>query len=105
MKVRADHDALTGLGNHGAFQRDLGLAIEQGGPEPFAVLMLDLDSFKRFNDTQGHPAGDALLRSIAAAIVESIRPADHAYRYGGDEFSAIIRAMTRAGAAEVALRI
>jgi GAF domain-containing protein len=54
MKVRADHDSLTGLGNHGAFQRDLGLAIERGGEEPFAVLMLDLDSFKRFNDTQGH---------------------------------------------------
>lgn len=105
MKVRADHDALTGLGNHGAFQRDLGLAIEQGGPEPFAVLMLDLDSFKRFNDTQGHPAGDGLLRSIAEAIVESIRPADHAYRYGGDEFSAILGAMTRAGAEEVATRI
>ena len=75
MKLRADHDSLTGLGNHGAFQRDLGLAIEQRGDEPFAVLMLDLDSFKRFNDTQGHPAGDALLRSIAEAIV-GLDPAD-----------------------------
>jgi diguanylate cyclase (GGDEF)-like protein/PAS domain S-box-containing protein/excisionase family DNA binding protein len=105
MKVRADHDSLTGLGNHGAFQRDLGLAIDQAGREPFAVLMLDLDAFKRFNDTQGHPAGDALLRSLAEAIVESIRPTDHAYRYGGDEFSAILGAMTRAGAEEVAARI
>ncbi len=105
MRVRADHDALTGLGNHGAFQRDLGLAIEQRGQEPFAVLMLDLDSFKRFNDTQGHPAGDALLGSIADAIVESIRATDHAYRYGGDEFSAILGAMTRLGAEEVAARI
>ena len=105
MKLRADHDSLTGLGNHGAFQRDLGLAIEQRGDEPFAVLMLDLDSFKRFNDTQGHPAGDALLRSIAEAIVASIRPTDRAYRYGGDEFSAIISAMTRTGAEEVAARI
>jgi diguanylate cyclase (GGDEF)-like protein/PAS domain S-box-containing protein/excisionase family DNA binding protein len=105
MKVRADHDSLTGLGNHGAFQRDLGLAIERGGEEPFAVLMLDLDSFKRFNDTQGHPAGDALLRSIAEAIVDSIRPTDHAYRYGGDEFSAIIGATTRVGAEDVAARI
>jgi Amt family ammonium transporter len=105
MKVRADHDALTGLGNHGAFQRDLGLAIEQRGQEPFAVLMLDLDSFKRFNDTQGHPAGDALLGAIAGAIHESIRATDRAYRYGGDEFSAILGAMTRAGAEEVAGRI
>ncbi len=105
MKVRADHDALTGLGNHGAFQRDLGLAIEQAGEEPFAVLMLDLDSFKRFNDTQGHPAGDGLLRSIAEAIRESIRPSDHGYRYGGDEFSVILGTTTRAGAEEVAARI
>ena len=105
MKVRADQDSLTGLGNHGAFQRDLGLALDQAGDEPFAVMMLDLDSFKRFNDTQGHPAGDALLQAIAEAIVGSIRATDHAYRYGGDEFSVILGAMTRLGAEEVAVRI
>ncbi len=105
MKVRADHDSLTGLGNHGAFQRDLGHALDQAGDEPLAVMMLDLDAFKRFNDTQGHPAGDALLQAIAGAIVGSIRASDHAYRYGGDEFSVILGAMTRVGAQEVAIRI
>ena len=105
MKVRADHDALTGLGNHGAFQRDLGTALEGARPEPFAVLMLDLDAFKRFNDTQGHPAGDGLLRSIADAISTSIRVEDRAYRYGGDEFSVILSPITRSGAEEAAARI
>ncbi len=105
MKVRADHDALTGLGNHGAFQRDLGAALEGARPDPFAVLMLDLDAFKRFNDTQGHPAGDALLRSIAEAISASIRSEDRAYRYGGDEFSVILSPITQLGAEEVAARI
>jgi diguanylate cyclase (GGDEF)-like protein len=104
MKVRADHDALTGLGNHGALQRDLGLALDEAGNGPFAVLMLDLDAFKRFNDTQGHPAGDALLRSIAEAILDSIRARDRAYRYGGDEFSVILGTMTRLEAEEVAAR-
>jgi diguanylate cyclase (GGDEF)-like protein/excisionase family DNA binding protein len=105
MKVRADQDSLTGLGNHGAFQRDLGMALDQAGPEPFAVMMLDLDSFKRFNDTQGHPAGDALLEAISGAIVGSIRAEDRAYRYGGDEFSVILGATNRPGAEEVAVGI
>ena len=48
VRVRAEQDALTGLRNHGAFQRELGAAVEGG--RPFAVLMLDLDAFKRFND-------------------------------------------------------
>ncbi len=105
MKVRADHDSLTGLGNHGAFQRDLGLALEVPAAEPLAVLMLDLDAFKRFNDTQGHPAGDALLREIADAIRLSVRDGDRAYRYGGDEFAVIVSPTTRLGAEEVAARI
>ena len=59
VRVRAEQDALTGLRNHGAFQRELGAAVE--ADRPFAVLMLDLDEFKRFNDLMGHPAGDGLL--------------------------------------------
>ena len=63
VMTRAEHDALTGLRNHGAFQRALGELI--GGMVPFALLMLDLDAFKDYNDTHGHPAGDALLVQIA----------------------------------------
>jgi diguanylate cyclase (GGDEF)-like protein/excisionase family DNA binding protein len=104
IKVRAEHDALTGLRNHGQFQRELAEAIAT--PElPFALLMLDLDSFKAFNDSCGHPAGDALLVGVAAALRAGIRGGDAVYRYGGDEFAVILPGANRIEAYEVAERI
>jgi diguanylate cyclase (GGDEF)-like protein len=103
VRVRAEQDALTGLRNHGAFQREIGAAVEAG--RPFAVLMLDLDAFKRFNDTLGHPAGDGLLVEIAAAMTRATRETDRLYRYGGDEFAAILPGADRVVAHEVAERI
>jgi diguanylate cyclase (GGDEF)-like protein len=103
VRVRAEQDALTGLRNHGAFQRELGAAVESG--RPFAVLMLDLDAFKRFNDTMGHPAGDGLLVEIAAAMAGATRDTDRLYRYGGDEFAALLPGADRTAAHEVAERI
>jgi diguanylate cyclase (GGDEF)-like protein len=103
VRVRAEQDALTGLRNHGAFQRELGAAVEVG--RPFAVLMLDLDAFKRFNDTLGHPAGDGLLVEIATAMTRATRDTDRLYRYGGDEFAAILPGADRVIAHEVAERI
>ena len=70
-----------------------------------AVLMMDLDAFKTFNDTFGHPAGDGLLRTVAEAIAGSIRDGDRAYRYGGDEFAVILPGVGRAEAREIADRI
>jgi diguanylate cyclase (GGDEF)-like protein/PAS domain S-box-containing protein len=105
VEVRAELDALTGLRNHGAFQRELGEAITSGGRTGFAVLMMDLDSFKAFNDTYGHPAGDALLRSAGAAIVGTLRDGDRAYRYGGDEFAVLLSGVGRGPAQAVAERI
>src|SRR5262249_14872649 len=91
VRIRADQDALTGILNHGAFQRELDEAVEAGGGgKPFSVLMMDLDAFKAFNDSRGHPAGDALLAGIARAMRDALREGDRLYRYGGDEFSAIL---------------
>ena len=103
VSSRADLDALTGLRNHGTFQRDLAAMIEAG--EPFSLLMMDLDSFKGFNDTFGHPAGDALLQAVAGAIVSATRQNDRAYRYGGDEFALLLFGAQRAHAEEVAGRV
>lgn len=103
VRVQAEQDALTGLRNHGAFQRELGEFVELG--RPFAVLMLDLDAFKAYNDALGHPAGDGLLVDIAGAMSGATRGADRLYRYGGDEFAAILPGTDRLVAHEVAERI
>jgi diguanylate cyclase (GGDEF)-like protein/excisionase family DNA binding protein len=104
-EVRADRDALTGLGNHGAFQRELGEVVSASDGTPFAALLMDLDDFKTYNDTLGHPAGDRLLQRVAAAVTGAIREGDRAYRYGGDEFAVVLAGADRTEAIEVANRI
>ncbi len=103
MVTRAEHDALTGLRNHGAFQRDLAEAVAAG--LPFGLLMVDLDAFKAYNDTLGHPAGDALLVRIAETMREALRDGDRIYRYGGDEFAIVLPGATAASAREIADRM
>jgi diguanylate cyclase (GGDEF)-like protein/excisionase family DNA binding protein len=105
VKVRAERDALTGLRNHGAFQRELSDAIAANDGRPMALVMMDLDAFKAFNDTCGHPAGDALLASVASAMSSTVRDGDRTYRYGGDEFAVILSGADRTTAHEVAERI
>jgi diguanylate cyclase (GGDEF)-like protein/PAS domain S-box-containing protein len=85
----ARFDDLTGLANRAVFVEAVDAAIAQtnrGGPG-FAVLFLDLDHFKDVNDTLGHPAGDDLLRQVAARLLANIRETDTAGRFGGDEFA------------------
>jgi diguanylate cyclase (GGDEF)-like protein/excisionase family DNA binding protein len=106
VSQRAETDALTGLANHGAFQRDLAHFVEQlGGRRRLAVLMMDLDYFKAYNDRHGHPAGDALLHRAATAIYGAARSDDRVYRYGGDEFALILPHTGVAEAVRVAGRI
>ena len=111
MSQRAETDALTGLGNHGAFQLELGRQIEAAASATtaksrrLAVLMMDLDAFKSYNDRHGHPAGDALLHDVATAIYGAARSGDRVFRYGGDEFAIILPGPTVADAARVAERI
>ncbi|HEX7195750.1 MAG TPA: GAF domain-containing protein [Candidatus Limnocylindria bacterium] len=109
MSQRAETDALTGLGNHGAFQQELGRLVDEASADPeassLAVLMMDLDAFKAYNDRRGHPAGDALLHEAATAIYGAARSDDRVFRYGGDEFALILPGARSADAARVAERI
>jgi diguanylate cyclase (GGDEF)-like protein/PAS domain S-box-containing protein len=83
----AHHDPLTGLLNRSALRERLADAAGGGRRgEPYVVLHLDLDRFKEVNDTFGHPAGDALLRSVAARLLVCVRETDAVARLGGDEF-------------------
>lgn len=73
--------------------------------QPFAVLILDLDHFKLFNDTFGHQAGDAALRAVAQAVQKSLRAADVVARYGGEEFVVILPQTDAGTAFEIAERL
>ena len=105
VKVQAERDALTGLRNHGAFQRELAGYLGTVAGRQVAVLMMDLDRFKGYNDRNGHPAGDELLVAVSRAIESCIRQGDRAYRYGGDEFAVILPDCPRPPADEVSRRI
>jgi diguanylate cyclase (GGDEF)-like protein len=94
LEVRhsAQHDSLTGLPNRMLLLDRLGQALARARRERklLAVLFIDLDDFKTINDTQGHPAGDALLRSVSARLSACIRQSDTVARIGGDEFTIIL---------------
>jgi len=81
-------DALTGLPNRRAFGLALATALSE--PGPLCVALLDIDHFKKINDTQGHPAGDAVLRNLAQCIGDWLRETDHAARIGGEEFAVLL---------------
>lgn len=103
VEIRAQTDDLTGLLNHGTFQRWLTQSIETR--EPFSLIMLDLDDFKAVNDALGHQAGDRLLAEIGRAIVGAGRDSDRVFRYGGDEFTVILPNTDSTAAVSVAERV
>ena len=89
----AVRDGLTGLYNRRAFGELLGAAIANEDRRPsgsLGLVLLDLDHFKKLNDTYGHPAGDAALRSLARLLDQHLRKGDQAARYGGEEFVVIL---------------
>ena len=88
LKQKATRDTLTGLYNRRMLDEHLPGVIERRKTDrgSLSLLMIDVDNFKVLNDTLGHPAGDDLLRAIGQIIRSTIREADLAFRYGGDEF-------------------
>jgi len=106
-REKARIDELTGLFNRRHFDERLKEEITRHTRYGaiFSLLMLDLDSFKVYNDIFGHPAGDDLLRQIAGLIKGSIRGSDQAFRYGGDEFSVLLPNIDAESAYHVAERV
>ena len=106
-EIDAITDALTGLYNHRFLHERLSEELHRARDlqQPLSVLFCDLDHFKGYNDTNGHSAGDAVLREVAHVIEQSVRNIDVAGRYGGEEFVVILVETDRDEAFAVAERI
>jgi diguanylate cyclase (GGDEF)-like protein len=108
LTVLATTDGLTGLANRRLFNRTLAFEWRRAmrGRNPVALLMIDADNFKVYNDSHGHQAGDKLLQAIAASIRTSVtRPSDLGARFGGDEFAVLLPDTSLEDAAALAERI
>jgi len=93
LRRQATTDELTGLANHRRFQEVLRDEVTRSARsgQPLALVMLDIDNFKRVNDTHGHQQGDAVLRAVAAAVRGTCRVTDEPARYGGEELAVVLR--------------
>jgi diguanylate cyclase (GGDEF)-like protein len=101
---RATHDGLTGLFDRATLRSSLNRALA-GPSEHVSVIMLDLDQFKRFNDTHGHLSGDRVLCSVAAIVQQSVRDTDLPARYGGEELCVVLPGRSLEEASLVAERL
>ncbi|MDQ2629614.1 MAG: diguanylate cyclase [Actinomycetota bacterium] len=97
LERQASQDALTGLDNRRRFERDLATAMARARRDRStgALLILDIDDFKRVNDSQGHPAGDRLIQGVASVLRRRTRQSDTLARLGGDEFAVILPRCSR----------
>jgi diguanylate cyclase (GGDEF)-like protein len=106
LELIAYNDPLTGLPNRRLFEDDLkhrvALALRDG--TPFSLLLVDLDGFKKINDTLGHDAGDALLVTIALRLKHTVREADRVARLGGDEFAVLLSQTSELSSVELVCR-
>jgi diguanylate cyclase (GGDEF)-like protein len=104
---QATIDALTGIANRRSFDEELALEWRRAHRigDSFALVLLDLDDFKKVNDTYGHPAGDAVLRTVGEVLGSAVRQIDLAARYGGEEFVVLVPESDLKGAAQLAKRL
>ena len=100
-------DGLTGLYNRRHLDEVLTREIERAKRyrQPLALLMMDIDDFKKYNDTHGHLAGDKLLKDLAKLLLNAVRATDMIFRYGGEEFVVVLPRTFKQEAVEVAKRI
>lgn len=107
LRRLATRDALTGMLNRRMFDQILREEIERSRrfSRGFALIMTDIDHFKRVNDTYGHPIGDAVLREVAQRLQSDMRSVDRIMRYGGEEFAILILEADLAMARELAVRL
>jgi diguanylate cyclase (GGDEF)-like protein len=107
LKAHARTDELTNLPNFRAFRERIDLEIDRAGryPERFGILILDLDRFKKYNDSYGHLAGNDALQRVARVIREAVRTVDFPARYGGEEFAVIVPQIDAPALAAIAERI
>jgi len=107
VQRQAVTDELTGLSNRGRFQEVIAAeaAAARRFDQPLALLMLDVDNFKRVNDTYGHQQGDLVLREIAAVLAGCSREVDEPARYGGEELAVALQQTDLAGAEAIAERV
>ncbi len=107
MELLATTDGLTGLNNNRSFREKLASEFHRASRynHNLALLLMDIDHFKSFNDTYGHPVGDLVLKEIAKCITSSIRACDFPARYGGEEFVVIVPETDLKGVMATAERI
>ncbi|MDR7418927.1 MAG: GAF domain-containing protein [Armatimonadota bacterium] len=100
-------DGLTELFNHRYLHESLGRVLERArrDDQPVGLIMLEIDHFKRYNDTYGHQSGDEALRTVAGLLRRGSRPSDIVARYGGDEFMVILPGVSKAATHETAERL
>lgn len=103
IRHQAEHDPLTDLLNRGSFDRLLALYEKDGAS--FALILIDVDTFKQVNDGYGHAVGDKILRRVAGLLKTTFRNIDHVCRIGGDEFAVIMVQMTSGLAYTIAEKV
>ena len=107
LRVFAETDSLTGLSNRRAFFSLAGEYVLRAAAkkEPYSLLMIDIDNFKKINDTHGHAAGDGIIAGLAATLRKSVRETDVACRFGGEEFVVLLAGCDLPEAFRIAERI